>query len=112
METRPLGKNGLQVPVIGFGAWPIGGGMGPVEEESAKRTLHHALDSGVTLVDTAEAYRTSESVIGRASEVRCVSPLIPIRTAVRRRFEPLLPTQADATSGAKGRTGPNGGRNG
>jgi aryl-alcohol dehydrogenase-like predicted oxidoreductase len=66
METRPLGKNGPQVPVIGFGAWPIGGGMGPVEEESAKRTLHHALDSGVTLVDTAEAYRTSESVIGRA----------------------------------------------
>jgi aryl-alcohol dehydrogenase-like predicted oxidoreductase len=66
METRQLGKNGPQVPVIGFGAWPIGGGMGPVKETSAKRTLHHALNSGVTLVDTAEAYRTSESVIGRA----------------------------------------------
>ena len=54
------------MPVIGFGAWPIGGGMGTVAERQAVRTLHHALDSGVTLIDTAEAYRTSEEVIGRA----------------------------------------------
>jgi aryl-alcohol dehydrogenase-like predicted oxidoreductase len=66
METRTLGRGGPDVPVIGFGAWPIGGGMGDVDERQAARTLHHALDSGVTLVDTAEAYRTSEAVIGRA----------------------------------------------
>jgi aryl-alcohol dehydrogenase-like predicted oxidoreductase len=52
--------------VIGFGAWPIGGGMGTVDEGEAIRTLHHALDQGVTLVDTAEAYRTSEETIGKA----------------------------------------------
>jgi aryl-alcohol dehydrogenase-like predicted oxidoreductase len=42
--------------------------MGDVPEQDAARTLHHALDRGVTLIDTAEAYRTSEEVIGRALE--------------------------------------------
>ena len=66
METRQLGRHGPSVPVIGFGAWPIGGGMGAVPEPDAARTLHRALDLGVTLIDTAEVYRTSEAVIGRA----------------------------------------------
>jgi aryl-alcohol dehydrogenase-like predicted oxidoreductase len=66
LPQRKLGQDGPLVPVIGFGAWPIGGGMGQVDEAQAARTLHHALDSGVTLIDTAEAYRTSEEVIGRA----------------------------------------------
>ena len=52
--------------MIGFGAWPIGGGMGRIDESHAIKTLHHALERGVTLIDTAEAYRTSEEVIGRA----------------------------------------------
>jgi aryl-alcohol dehydrogenase-like predicted oxidoreductase len=66
MQQRQLGREGPLVPVIGFGAWPIGGGMGSVDEQQAIRTLHHALARGVTLIDTAEAYRTSEEVIGRA----------------------------------------------
>ncbi len=66
MDMRMLGSKGPEVPVIGFGAWPIGGGMGEVDERQAIRTLHHALDAGVTLIDTAEAYRTSEEVIGQA----------------------------------------------
>jgi len=66
VEQRQLGRNGPSVPVIGFGAWPIGGGMGAVDERDAIRTLHHAFEQGVTLVDTAEAYRTSEGVVGRA----------------------------------------------
>jgi aryl-alcohol dehydrogenase-like predicted oxidoreductase len=66
MQHRQLGQDGPLVPVIGFGAWPIGGGMGTVDERQAIRTLHHALDQGVTLIDTAEAYRSSEELIGRA----------------------------------------------
>jgi aryl-alcohol dehydrogenase-like predicted oxidoreductase len=66
LETRTLGKDGPAVPVIGFGAWPIGGGMGTVGEREAIRTIHHALDHGVTLIDTAEAYRSSEETIGKA----------------------------------------------
>jgi aryl-alcohol dehydrogenase-like predicted oxidoreductase len=66
MQQRQLGRDGPFVPVIGFGAWPIGGGMGPIDERQAINTIHHALEHGVTLIDTAEAYRTSEEVIGRA----------------------------------------------
>ena len=66
IETRALGRGGPPVTVIGFGAWPIGGGMGEVDERQAIRTIHHALDAGIRLIDTAEAYRTSEEVIGRA----------------------------------------------
>ena len=66
MQQRQLGRDGPSVPVIGFGAWPIGGGLGAVDERDAIRTLHHAFEQGVTLVDTAEAYRTSEELVGRA----------------------------------------------
>ena len=38
MQQRHLGVSGPLVPVIGFGAWPIGGGMGPVDERQAIRT--------------------------------------------------------------------------
>ena len=60
MESRRLGRNGPEVPVIGFGAWPIGGGMGAVDDRDAIRTLHPAVDVGVTLIDTAGANGTLE----------------------------------------------------
>jgi aryl-alcohol dehydrogenase-like predicted oxidoreductase len=66
VQQRQLGRDGPAVPVIGFGAWPIGGGMGSIDDRQAIRTLHHAFDQGVSLVDTAEAYRTSEELVGRA----------------------------------------------
>src|SRR5262249_45250627 len=40
--------------------------MGTIDDSDAIKTLHHAFEQGVTLVDTAEAYRTSEAVVGRA----------------------------------------------
>ena len=70
MRTRKLGKDGPDVPVICFGAWPIGGGMGEVDERQAIAATHVAIDSGVTFIDTAEGYRTSEEVLGRALEGR------------------------------------------
>lgn len=66
MEYRHLGKDGPEVAAIGLGAWPIGGGMGPVEEALAIDTIRSAIDSGVTLLDTAQAYRTSENTVGKA----------------------------------------------
>ena len=66
MQQRQLGKDGPLVSVIGFGAWPIGGGMGPVEEQTGIATTRAAIDRGITLVDTAEFYFTSESVLGKA----------------------------------------------
>ena len=66
MEKRQLGKDGDYVSVIGFGAWPIGGAMGAVDEGAAISTVHAVLDHGITLIDTAQSYRTSEEIIGKA----------------------------------------------
>ena len=66
MEYRNLGKNGPRVPVIGLGTWTLGGGMGTVDKKIAVDTIHAAIENGVTLIDTAEAYLESESIIGSA----------------------------------------------
>ena len=66
IATRQLGRDGPRVPVLGLGAWPFGGGMGRVEERDSIRTIHAAIDAGVTLVDTAQAYRSSEATVGKA----------------------------------------------
>ncbi|MBZ0298488.1 MAG: aldo/keto reductase [Anaerolineae bacterium] len=66
MDYRQLGKNGPEIPVIGLGAWPIGGGMGRVDEDNAIRTVQASIDQGITLIDTAQYYRTSEALIGKA----------------------------------------------
>ncbi|MDA1296576.1 MAG: aldo/keto reductase [Chloroflexi bacterium] len=66
LPTRTLGTDGPQVPVICFGAWPLGGGMGEVDARTGIRTVHAAIDAGVTFIDTAEMYRTSESTLGKA----------------------------------------------
>jgi aryl-alcohol dehydrogenase-like predicted oxidoreductase len=73
MKQRPLGKTGLQVSEIGFGAWGIGGAqwIGAREDDSL-RALHRALDLGINLVDTALAYGegTSERLVGRVARER------------------------------------------
>ena len=66
MRTKQLGKHGPEVPVICLGAWPLGGGMGELPDQQVFDTVHAAIDCGVNFIDTAEGYRTSESVLGKA----------------------------------------------
>ena len=66
MEYRQMGKDGPMVSVLGLGAWPLGGGMGHVDVETAIATIRSSIDSGITLLDTAQAYRSSENTVGRA----------------------------------------------
>jgi aryl-alcohol dehydrogenase-like predicted oxidoreductase len=63
---RQLGKDGPRIPELMFGAWPIGGGLGTVEEQTARAAIDRALDLGITAIDTAEFYRESEAILGRA----------------------------------------------
>jgi aryl-alcohol dehydrogenase-like predicted oxidoreductase len=70
MRKRILGKNGPEVPVICFGTWPIGGGMGKVNQQQAIKTIQTAIESGITFFDTAEGYKTSEAVLGQALQSR------------------------------------------
>jgi aryl-alcohol dehydrogenase-like predicted oxidoreductase len=68
MEYRVLGRTGLRVSEVGFGAWGIGGGFGPTDDETSLRALHAAFDHGVTFYDTALGYGNgrSEELIGKA----------------------------------------------
>ena len=66
MITRQLGTDGPEISCIGLGAWPIGGGMGQVNENTAIETIHTAIEHGITFIDTAQAYKTSEEIIGKA----------------------------------------------
>jgi aryl-alcohol dehydrogenase-like predicted oxidoreductase len=67
MDRRTLGRTGREVSEIGFGAWQIGADWGDVAEDEALRTLHAAVDAGVTFFDTADVYGDgrSERLIGR-----------------------------------------------
>lgn len=57
MQYTQLGKTGLTVSTIGFGAWAIGGmNWGPTDDEVSKKALHTALDLGVNFIDTADVY--------------------------------------------------------
>ena len=73
-SRRPLGRTGLSVAPIGYGAFKIGRNVGtkyptaydlPSETEAA-RILNEVLDLGIDLIDTAPAYGTSEEIIGRS----------------------------------------------
>ena len=67
MERRTLGRTGLEVTAIGFGAMTIGGAFGPVDDDESNRALHVAIDAGMNFIDTSDAYGVghSETVIGK-----------------------------------------------
>ena len=66
MPTRRLG--GLQVSAIGLGEMPMSLAGRPDEARSV-RTIHAALDAGVTLIDTADAYCIDESEVGHGERL-------------------------------------------
>ena len=66
MYKRQLGSNGPDVSAIAFGAWPIGGGLGNVPESQGMAAVEAALEVGMTFIDTAEGYQSSETVVGKA----------------------------------------------
>ncbi|GAA5022631.1 hypothetical protein GCM10025734_79090 [Kitasatospora paranensis] len=71
MRYRELGRSGMSVSEIGYGAWGIGASswVGATEDESV-RALHRAVDLGVNLVDTARGYGDSERIVGRVVRER------------------------------------------
>lgn len=66
MQYRELGRTGIKVSEIGFGAWGIGGDWGGADDTAAKAALERAFDLGVTFYDTAYVYGDghSERLIG------------------------------------------------
>lgn len=73
MKYRRFGRLGWQVSEIGFGAWPLGGGMwGEQSDQDSVAALHRFLDLGGNFIDTAQAYGNgrSERVIAQALKGR------------------------------------------
>jgi aryl-alcohol dehydrogenase-like predicted oxidoreductase len=73
MEHRELGDSGVEVSAVGFGAWVVGTDWwGDRSEADAVEMVEHALDRGVTYVDTGDVYGhgDSEELVGRAIEGR------------------------------------------
>ncbi|MDA3890351.1 MAG: aldo/keto reductase [Salinivirgaceae bacterium] len=67
MKNRTLGKNGFEVSEVGLGCWQLGGDWGEsISQEKGFEILNAAVESGVTLFDTADVYGggRSEALIG------------------------------------------------
>ncbi len=69
MQTRRLGKDGLEVSALGFGCMGISQSFGePLSDHAGMAIIRAAFDRGVTFFDTAEVYGpfVNEEVVGRA----------------------------------------------
>ena len=68
MKYRVLGKTGMKVSVIGFGASPLGGVFRNVTEEECLRAVRTALDAGINYFDCSPYYGVTkaETVLGKA----------------------------------------------
>ena len=67
IERRPLGRTGVDVTILGYGAMELRGQRrGPaIDDEEAGRLLNAVLDGGINIIDTAIDYGRSEELIGR-----------------------------------------------
>lgn len=78
LPKRRLGNQGLEVSALGLGCLGMSQSYGPADEQESLATLHRAIDLGVTLFDTAEAYGPykNEELLGRALKGRRHSVIV------------------------------------
>lgn len=94
MQYRTLGRTGLEISEVGFGAWAIGGpsklgaleiGWGETDDARSLRAVHAALDAGVTFFDTADVYGMghSEELLGKALADRRDQVVVASKVGIR-----------------------------
>lgn len=94
MEYRPLGRTGLSVSAIGYGAWGIGGSLWiGADDAQSLRSLHRAVDLGVNFIDTAFDYGLghSETLVGRLARERREPVLVATKIPPKNRVWPAAP---------------------
>jgi len=67
LPSRPLGKTGVNVPLVGYGTAPLG--QESISRENALRCLNLAIDLGITYLDTSPDYG-SEPHVGEVMRTR------------------------------------------
>jgi len=70
MHYRTLGRTGIKVSPYALGALMFATRVGNTDPDDSIRVIHKALDAGINVVDTADAYGDSEEVVGRALKGR------------------------------------------
>ncbi len=68
MEKRALGRNGLSVSALGLGCMGMSEFYGPGDDAESIRTIHRAMEMGMTFLDTADIYGLgrNEELVGKA----------------------------------------------
>ena len=94
MNYRKLGRTGLEVSEVGYGAWGIGKSqwMGAEDDESL-RALNRAIDLGLTFIDTALGYGEghSERLVGRTVRTRDEAVHVATKIPPKNRIWPAPP---------------------
>jgi len=87
MEQRQLGKHGPRVSALGLGCMGMSEFYGTAEEEESIATIHRALESGITLLDTADVYGpyTNEQLVGKAIRGRRDEVILATKFGIVRR---------------------------
>jgi len=86
MKTRQLGNTSASVSVVGLGCMGMSDFYGPAEDEASIGVIHHALERGMTFLDTADMYGIgkNEQLIGRALKGRREQAFLATKFAIVR----------------------------
>jgi aryl-alcohol dehydrogenase-like predicted oxidoreductase len=81
VETRALGRTGLEVPVVGLGTWNVFD-VPASAEDGPRRVVQTAFAAGVRFVDTSPMYGRAEGVLGRAMAASAVRDAAIVATKI------------------------------
>lgn len=95
MHYRTLGKSGLEISSVSFGAWALGGDFGTVTDAESKQAIVRAIELGVNFFDTADVYGDgrSERILGEVKQSTKADMIIA--TKAGRRLKPHVASGYD-----------------
>jgi len=85
-KARKLGRTDITIHPVGLGCMGMSEFYGAADEAGSIRTIHHALDAGVTFLDTADMYGSgaNEELVGKALKGRRDQAVLATKFAIKR----------------------------